>query len=344
MLTVAKDESVIMKPLQESLPFTVYLTSQMHQEAWQMASENTDIEKRQQVYLNLLAVQAVTFYCECIDLPTAKNSRDSQDPIRQTLLDVADLNLTNLGKIECRPILAHESTVKVPAEVWKDRLGYIAVRFSSSLREASIIGFLRDVNCEEIPVEQWQSLDDFLDCVEEVEQQLVSQPTKQPANREPVKLSKWLQNVFDAGWEAVENLLDPQSLEPSLQFRNTKIYSATETTETSVVDNSASGVVRGKVLNLDTGSESTSVALLVWLHVSSDNQMDVRLEIHGSQENPYLPQDLYVSVLDDRLATVMQAEARSARKLEFEFVGELEDKFYVRTSWKNTSATEAFII
>lgn len=341
MLTVAKDESVIMKPLQESLPFTVYLTSQMHQEAWQVAAENTDLEKRQQVYLNLLAVQAVTFYCECIDLPTAENSRDSQDPIRQTLLDVADLNLTNLGKIECRPILSHESAVKVPAEVWGNRLGYMAVRFSSSLREARLIGFLRNADREEIPVEQWESLDSFLDCVEEVEQQLASQPAELPANQQPVKLSKWLQNVFDAGWEAVENLLDPQSLEPSFQFRNTKIYSEKET---SVVDNFAYGIVRGKILNLDTGSKSTSIALLVWLQASSDNQMNVRLEIHGSQENPYLPQDLYVSVLDDRLATVMQAEARSARKLEFEFVGELEDKFYVRTSWNNTSATEAFII
>ncbi|WP_071516953.1 DUF1822 family protein [Geitlerinema sp. PCC 9228] len=330
-----------MKPLPESLPFTVHLTSQMHQQAWQLAAEVSDAEKRQQIYFNLLAVQAVNFYCKCIDIPTAQNSRDSQDAICQILLDVADLQLENLGKIECRPILPNEAAVRVPAEVWENRIGYIAVRLDASLREASLIGFLPNADREEIPIEQWESLDDFLDCLEELERQAEMQPEDSSPSKPPVKLSKWLQNIFDVGWETVENLLDPQVLEPSFQFRHAK----TEVeTETSVVDRSASGIVRGKVLQLDAGSDATNIALLVWLQATSDHRMDVRVEIHGTQGNFYLPKDLHVSILDESLATVMQAEARSTRKLEFEFTGDFGDRFYVRTAWKGAAAVEAFII
>jgi len=51
-------------------------------------------------------------------------------------LDVADVEIPNLGKLECRPVLPETQVVHIPPEVWSDRLAMWLLedhRFSATL-------------------------------------------------------------------------------------------------------------------------------------------------------------------------------------------------------------------
>lgn len=71
---------------------------------------------------------------------------DSWNPLQQTLLDVADLDVKKLGKLECRPVLEGTQVIYVPPEVDSNRIGYLGVQISNSFREATLLGFVKKVS------------------------------------------------------------------------------------------------------------------------------------------------------------------------------------------------------
>ena len=51
----------------------------------------------------------------------------------QSLTDIAGLVVKDCGKLECHPVLPNSDFCYIPAEVWSDRIGYIAVQFDQDL-------------------------------------------------------------------------------------------------------------------------------------------------------------------------------------------------------------------
>ena len=130
----------------ENFTFSVPLMLTAHTQAKEFVRHQANQEKAKQVYLNTLAVYAVNFYLECQEFETNVATSYSWDPVMQTLLDVADLDVKNRGKLECRPVVPGSKIVRVPAEVWDDRIGYVAVQFDELLQEATLLGFAEAVN------------------------------------------------------------------------------------------------------------------------------------------------------------------------------------------------------
>ncbi|MBW4430934.1 MAG: DUF1822 family protein [Pelatocladus maniniholoensis HA4357-MV3] len=128
-------------------------------------------EKSQQVLLNTLSVSFVNFYLECMGFETDTYASDSWNPVQQTLMDVADLLIKNLGKLECRPVLENAQFVYVPLEVQSNRLGYVAVEISESLQSAKLLGFVKEVSIDNLPIKQLQPLENLLDYLESLELQ-----------------------------------------------------------------------------------------------------------------------------------------------------------------------------
>lgn len=286
--------------------FSVPLTLDAHQIAREFYSQQSNSLKGKQIYLNTLAVYAVNFYLTCLGIETNREASHSWNPLMQPLADVADLAIADLGKLECRPVLPDADTAFVPPEVRTDRIGYVAVRLDRELTEATLLGFLPEVNAEEIPLSQFQSLEALLD-------RLTSRQ---------VSLDRWLQNVFDAGWEAIDALFEP-SQEFAFRYRAVPRQ-----------------VQRGKRLNLAQISEP--IALCLALQPTDSSEIDISVEMHPTGGRSYLPQHLQLVVLDEDGEAVMQAVAKSAKTIQLNFSGEPKERFAIQVILGEFSHTENF--
>lgn len=127
---------------------TIPLNPTAHQIALKFAGEQDNPAKGKQVYLNTLAVLAVRDFLSEISFETDLDSGDSWNPAVRCFHDVADLVIPELGKVECRPILANETTLTLPQEVRENRIAYIVVRFSEQLQEVQLLGFVPATHLE----------------------------------------------------------------------------------------------------------------------------------------------------------------------------------------------------
>lgn len=301
-----------MKNSSENLVFTVSLGTEAHQLAEQFRRYQKNAQKGKQVYLNTLAIYAVNFYLRCLEIATDWQSCDSYDPIMQTMMDVADLQVEDLGKLECRSILPNAEFVKIPPEVWSERIGYIAVEMNQSLREAKLLGFVETVDREELAISELRSLTEFPEYINQL---------RQP---ETINLHQWLENIFTTGWQAVEELISPQRTELAFSFRGQE------------------GVKRAKVLDLEQAGEQ--VTLCIGVKPIDAGEMNIFVEVYPNKNHIYLPQDLQLMVLNADAETVMEAVAKTTKNIQLEFSGELDERFSIKLALGDFSVTETFVI
>jgi hypothetical protein len=312
----------------QGLTFAVPLTLEAHRIAQQFYKQQIDSNKAKQVYLNTLAVYAVNFYLKCLGIETGWEASNSWNPAMQTLANIADLEVKNLGKLECRLVLPDEKVCHIPLEVLEDRIGYVAVQCDRSLTEATLLGFVSTVTEEKLPISQLKSLEDLPEYLSQLK------PTQ--SVKEPIQLSQWLQNIFNTGWETVEALFDPPQAELAFHFRNP------HPTKTSTSENLISGIRRGKLLDLERKGQQ--VALFIELEPLVDSEMDISVGVYPMGSEIYLPQDLQLMVLDDKGKAVMQAQARSTETIQLKFSGELGESFGIKIALSDFSITEVFLI
>ena len=302
------------------LTFTVPISAKFKRQAELFRNQQYSLKKGDGVYYNTLAVLAVDFYCQCMGIKTDLKASDSWNQIMQTMADLADLSLGNLGVVECRPVLAGSDIVEVPAEVWGDRIGYLAVRFNAELTEAKILGYLPKAEREEIPLSQWRSLEYFLERIEETN-----------AVTPVTKLSHWLEGVFEAGWESLEaiaDILDPQAKNLTPRFRKGK-------SQTNYLGGS-------KLIELEKTGDI--VALLIRFKPIEREEFDVEVEVCQRGNKTYLPQDLKLAILDEKGESVMHAIANSTYSIQIDFSAEYDESFQVELSLGDTTITELFQI
>lgn len=127
---------------------TVILPKEAHQWARIFAAKQDDVESGRRVYLNTLAVYAVSFYLERSRIETDLEGSDCWYPNPMTSFDVADLLLPDLGQIECRPVLPKQRKIEIPEDARTDRLAYVAVQFGEVLDRAVLLGAIFDATGE----------------------------------------------------------------------------------------------------------------------------------------------------------------------------------------------------
>ncbi|NJK28163.1 MAG: DUF1822 family protein [Coleofasciculaceae cyanobacterium SM2_3_26] len=293
-------------------PFSISvpISLEAHFAAREFCREHADPIRARQVYLNTLAVSAVNFYLRCLGLEPDLQASSSYDPVMQAFLDIADLKVQGYGVLECRPVLPHDRFCYVPPETHAERIGYIAVQLSESLKEATLLGFVEQVATEKLLLSELRSLEDFPDYLSSVKQT-------------PANLSQWLQGTFEAGWQAVESLLNP--VEPGFAFRFGSIQ-------------------RCKLI--DWGGGGISAILMVMLMPDRQSErLDISVEVLPPSGQPYLPPELQLLLLDEKEDVVMEAKAKQDNQnIRFRFEGEKNDNFSIRVALGQVSVTEAFII
>ena len=132
------------------------LTYQSRLIAEMFASEQPTLSKKRRVYLNTLAVCVVNNYMQMMGVPTELKRSDSWNPVMRLCFDVADLKLTELGHLECRPIRPVSSNkpdialCRIPEDLPNGRIGFMIVEINEVQREAHLLGFAKAVESEDL--------------------------------------------------------------------------------------------------------------------------------------------------------------------------------------------------
>jgi len=89
---------------------TLPITKTARQISEQFAQQQATPEKAEQVRLNTLAVLLVNDYLQMMEIPTDLQASDSWNAAVRFCSDLADLEIIGMGKLECRPMKANQST------------------------------------------------------------------------------------------------------------------------------------------------------------------------------------------------------------------------------------------
>lgn len=135
----------------------------------------------------------------------------------------------------------------------------------------------------EIPFIQWGGLLEQQLWLEQLCQQRQSSFATQLPTRQvqtTVNLSQWWQNIFEAGWQAIEDLLEPQ---PDLAFN----FRRSDSTPAQL----------RRVKQLQLGAEFPAVLLVMVLETEADGRTRIWVQIHPQSGEAYLPANLRLELL-----------------------------------------------
>lgn len=314
------------------LTFTVPLTSEAHCIAQEFYKQHSNAKKAKQIYLNTLAVYAVNFYLECLGVETDLAESDSWDQVMQTLTNTADLVVKGMGKLECLAVLPKAQDVTILPEL-DDRIGYVAVQLNQELTEATLLGFIPEIATDKLSLSKLKSLEYLIEHLNNP----TTEAQRSHLTPEIVKLSDWLHNAFNVGWETVERLFASSQNELAMNFRKAP------SVQNAMSKIPEDGVKRGKRLDLKWGGEQ--LALLIGVKSINSTEVDITIEVYPTGEQIHLPVSLQLMVLDETGGVVMQATTtRGTESMELKFNAESGEKFGVKVALGDVSITEEFLI
>jgi hypothetical protein len=281
-----KEKTIMIYESETDLWIPLPITGDAKRLAQQFATDLPNPQKAEQVYLNTLAVCTVNNYLRIVGIPTNLSAGNSWNPAARLLANVADLEVTGLGTLECRPMRKADRFCYVPAEVQDDRLGYIVVQIDEEEQEATLLGFTPAVESEELRVSDLRSIDDFLE--------YLVLPTP-PKAKQPTNLNSWLQNIFDAGWETLEMVLNPPQLgyvrgtaiaEATTQDAIDSVISLTKPDRTEEIRTQAAGVLG----EIGAGNANAVNALVELLQTAQDRETRWQAALSLGKIDPHHPQ------------------------------------------------------
>lgn len=249
----------------------------------------------------------------------------------RTCVDAADLEVSGLGRLECRAIAVDASTCYVPPEAWEDRIGYVVVRLDESNKQVDILGFVRQVTQEQLAINQLQSPEELLSHLHDLS------VANSPAST--VNLRQWCQNIFEPGWQTVVSLLNPAENNLAFSFRKTEESSKND------VDRPESSVRRAKLIDLGMQLAGHAVALVLELRPASAQKTDLIVQVHPTGRETFLPPSLQLIVLDESGSVFLEAKARRADNyIQLQFSGTTGERFSVKVALGDVGITESFTI
>ncbi|MDY6940817.1 MAG: DUF1822 family protein [Cyanobacteriota bacterium] len=287
--------------------FTVNLSLSAHDRAKRFRDRHTNPHKGKQVYLNTLAVYAVSFYLNCQGYEIENDRDDSTNPVMQVLMDVADVTVKNYGKIECRPVLPGAATCDIPLETHEDRIAYVAVYLDFSLTEATLLGFTRQASSPSIGLDALEPLENLPPYLHEHQTHLHSESTpstssENEAGDRAMVLGQWFEKIWEAGWQPLEALLPSDSQALAFGLRGTR-----EREDSLKI---------GKILNLSPQGEASDqpqseVTLLLAVAPVEDDRLGIRAQLHPGIGQTYLPHDAVLALLSKTGEILREVPARA---------------------------------
>ncbi|MEO0842741.1 MAG: DUF1822 family protein [Cyanobacteria bacterium J06643_5] len=143
-----------------------------------------------------------------------------------------------------------------------------------------------------------------------------------------VRLSNWLDNLVESGWQALEQFLNPQQL----QFENIR----------------SGDITKAKLIDRTMLSDGFAVVLTLKQQPLADDSVDIILRIYPTQEQAHLPSDIKLRMFckdedGNQVSRVMQANS-SDRWIQLSFIGQPKEEFTVEIVKGDVSVVENFVI
>ncbi len=318
----------------DNLTFPIDLTFSHQEVAKNLSQKKLNSNQAKEFYYNILAVCVVKDYLELLGYETDWDSSDFHDPVMSSFANVADLEVKNHGKLECRAISSDED-IYVPPDAWQNRIGYVFVYINESQRQQHIIGFVPSVEETEgvVSFEQLRSLEDFPEYLSQQEQyEVTTQSLSETIEEKVVVLGQWFKDTkasLQQGWQDAEELLLRQPQNLSYMPRNS----------TGTID-------KAKLIDLKINLANRGVMLMITITPQSGEKLKIRARLYPASGQKHLPLSLKLEILSE--AEKPLKEVKSEWRDYFiqlpEFTCSPGDKFKLRISLGMASLTEEFIV
>ncbi|MFB2876335.1 DUF1822 family protein [Floridanema aerugineum] len=111
-------------------------------------------------------------------------------------------------------------------------------------------------------------------------------------------LSLWLQNIFVAGWQSIDTLLNTEPITLAFQFRNDSVLSQVP-------------VKGAKLIDLGMELKGAAVMLLVAMTQEIDEKVGIRVQLYPGNGESYLPPNIKLSLLSELGVMLQEVQSRS---------------------------------
>lgn len=291
------------------LTFTVSIPHSVHDIARDLVTGINSPIKANQIRLNTIAVYAVDNYLKCLGFTTDLPRSASRDPILAQLLNVANLEIKDVGQVECIPVLSDRSECHIPPESEYLRVGYMPVQINQDLTEATILGFSTQKKGA-IQLDKLADLEYAIEYLTNIEQPAI------------IRLSEWLKGLVDPAWETVDRLLNP--VQQRLIYRDT--------------------VNRGQTIAFATAEGLTLLTLVLDIKSTEVSQeVDVLIQVYPSELNE-LPDGVELIVSDNEEITMTAISKPEDNWIQLNFTAVLNEEFKVTVKLRELEVVKNFII
>lgn len=299
-------------------PVIVPLDIKTHQKASALAAQQSHPEIAKQVYLNILAVAAVSNLLKWLEFETNLEQTNSFNPLLSGLFNATDLIVEN-RQLFCMPILPGETEFSASLDIAENFIGYVAVQFQQSLDKVEILGFYPAVKNnlpEKISLAELQPLDNLFEFLEKNKQEVL------PHNP-LVNLGNWFAGIFEEIWLAPEAVLTPK-----LGFAKSS---------------SLDTIKRAKIIDFGLLLNRQKIALVLTIQPEADSEMGVLVQVYPIDEQEYLPPGLRLKI--ELESDSEEVEVRAADQLiQLEF-SEIPGKcFSVKVILNDAEIVENFVV
>jgi Protein of unknown function (DUF1822) len=186
-----------------------------------------------------------------------------------------------------------------------------------------------------VPFTTWGSLLEN----ERWRQHLYQKRQQLASSQQPVNLSLWLEGIYNSVWETVETF-----------FRGTNYVMRRATVYDGIAnfrDSSAVGVKsikRGQLIDLGIGVPP--IVLVVDLVEEDNQQIYIRVQVHPTNENPYLSSNIKLVLLSESGEIIQSVQAREQDNyIQLNrFQGEVGEYFQIQVGFDDYQITETFVI
>lgn len=147
-----------------------------------------------------------------------------------------------------------------------------------------------------------------------------------------VKLSQWFQQIFVAGWQSIDEVLNSQLGNLAFEFRSSDLARKT-------------GVNGVKLIDLGVQLGGKSLALMLALSQEADEKIGILVQVHPTKNEKYLPQNLKLLLLESgNILQEIESRSRDCYIQLNRFKGLTGTSFSIKLILDDFSMTENFSI
>ncbi|ACC85396.1 DUF1822 family protein [Nostoc punctiforme] len=187
-----------------------------------------------------------------------------------------------------------------------------------------------------VPFTTWAALLDneqWRQCLYEQHQRCLRRAVPTQFSQVQVNLSRWLLQIYDASWQAIETFFEPNTSSLAFNFRSSSGLNA-------------AAIKRAKLIDLGMQIEAQKVILLVALMPEVNQQVSIRVQLHPACNQPYLPANIKLVLLSEQGEILQEVQARVQDmyvQLKL-FDGEVGERFSIQVTLDSCQITENFVI